>query len=254
MSLRIRIVAASGKLFLALGLSLGLTGTAFAGYLGGLEAYKRGEYETALEEWSVAARLGDFRAQFGVGILYLYGRGAERDPIGAVGFFKEASARGYPDARYALGVMHQDGTGVTQNFAEAARLYELAAWQGMAKAQNNLGILLAVGRGVERDPVMAHVWFALAEAAGVEAAVRNRLRIVVELSEAQLTEAQRMATAWSPTAAPEPPPEIAPEPEPAPTPPAEDPVAAPVEAPVEAAVEAPADAPPPPPLLIVPAP
>ena len=82
MSLRIRIVAASGKLFLALGLSLGLTGTAFAGYLGGLEAYKRGEYETALEEWSVAARLGDFRAQFGVGILYLYGRGAERDPIG----------------------------------------------------------------------------------------------------------------------------------------------------------------------------
>ena len=71
MSFRTRIVSATGRSFLILALSVGLTGTALAGYLDGLEAYKRGEYETALEEWSVAARLGDFRAQFGVGILYL---------------------------------------------------------------------------------------------------------------------------------------------------------------------------------------
>ena len=158
--------------------------------------------------------------------------------------------------------MLQDGTGLTQNFAEAARLYELAAWQGMAKAQNNLGILFAVGRGVDREPVVAHVWFALAETAGVEAAVRNRLRIVVEMSETQLTEAQRMATAWSPTAVPEPPPEIEPQPDLAATPPAEDPAPAPpedpapaaAEAPAPAPAEAPADAPPAPPLVIVPAP
>ncbi|MBT4710081.1 MAG: hypothetical protein HOB82_00945 [Alphaproteobacteria bacterium] len=253
MSLRIRIIRAVASTVVLVAAAVTGTGPAFAGYLDGLEAYQRGDFTTAMEEWSLSARRGDFRAQFGVGILQLYGRGTDRDPISAVGYFREASARGHPEARYALGVMYQDGTGVTQDLREAARLYEMAAWQGMAKAQNNLGILYILGKGVEEDPVLAHVWFALAERAGEEAAISNRERVAIQLSSAQMAEAQRMTAAWKPTAIPEPPPEIEgdPEPEPAERPRVnlED-----LGPPAVPAADPPAAGAPAPPLLIIPAP
>jgi len=259
MSLRTRIISVATTAWIAVVLTaIGLV-PANAGYLDGLEAYKRGDYTTAIEEWSLSARRGDFRAQYGVGIMQLYGRGTDRDPISAVGYFREASALGYPEARYALGVMYQDGTGVTQDLAEAARLYEIAAWQGMAKAQNNLGILYVLGKGVKTDPVLAHVWFALAEKAGEVAAISNREQVAIQLSTAQMAEAQRMTAAWKATAIPEPPPEIDedafPEPVERPRVNIEDP-AAPAAPAVPAAPAAgnPAAGNPAPPLLIIPAP
>jgi TPR repeat protein len=254
MSLRTRIITVATSAWIAMAATaIGLV-PANAGYFDGLVAYQRGDYTTAMEEWSLSALRGDFRAQYGVGIMLLYGRGTDRDPISAVGYLSEASVRGYPEARYALGVMYQDGTGVTQDLAEAARLYEMAAWQGMAKAQNNLGILYVLGKGVETDPVLAHVWFALAEKAGEVAAISNRERVAIQLSAAQMAEAQRMTAAWKATAIPEPPPEIDedafPEPVERPRVNLENP-AAPV---VPAAPAAPAAGNPAPPLLIIPAP
>ncbi len=253
-SARIRTKKFLGAVLLAAAVSMLAVDPATAGYLDGMSAYQRGDYETAMDEWSLSARRGDFRAQFGVGILFLYGLGTDQDASEAAGYFRESSARGYPEARYALGVMHQDGNGVAQNYTEAARLYELAAWQGLAKAQNNLGILYVLGQGVEPDPVMAHVWFHLAARAGEPAAVGNRKRITAELSPEQRAAAERIASGWKASPAPEPPKEPIPQPitQPEPAPPVapEVPVAGPEAKP---AAEVPADAAEPP-TPIIPAP
>ncbi len=60
----------------------------------GLEAYRSGDFATALKEWKPLAEQGD------------------------------------ADAQHSLGVMYESGWGVPQDDKEAVRLYTLAAEQG----------------------------------------------------------------------------------------------------------------------------
>ena len=76
---------------------------AYADFEAGLEAYKRGDYETALRE------------------------------------FKPLAEQGIAEAQFNLGVMYVTGQGVPQDNKEAAKWYRLAAEQGVAEAQFNLG-------------------------------------------------------------------------------------------------------------------
>ena len=66
----------------------------------GLDAYKSGDYATALREWSLLAE------------------------------------QGYSGAQYNLGKMYKDGLGVPEDYAEAARWYRLAAEQGDERAKS----------------------------------------------------------------------------------------------------------------------
>ena len=71
MSLRTRIISVAATAWVVVAaIAIGSV-PANAGYLEGLEAYQRGDYPTAMEEWSLSARRGDFRAQYGVAIMLL---------------------------------------------------------------------------------------------------------------------------------------------------------------------------------------
>ena len=138
-----------------------------ADFEAGLEAYKRGDYATALEEWRPLAEQGLARAQ------------------------------------HDLGFMYDNGEGVAQDHSEAARWYRLAAEQGLAEAQNNLGVLYEDGEGGARDNVKALMWYSLAAARfppgeDRDLAVSNRDRIEQRMTPAQVAEAQRFARQWKP--------------------------------------------------------
>ena len=45
----------------------------------GVDAYKRGDYATALREWRPLAEQGDAGAQFYLGTLYAFGRGVSQN-------------------------------------------------------------------------------------------------------------------------------------------------------------------------------
>lgn len=75
-------------------------------------------------------------------------------------------------------------------------MYSQAAQQNHNGALNNLGTMYEQERGVEHDIALAHAFYNLAAAAGVEKAVENRSRIAEQLSPAQLREAQSIAQAW----------------------------------------------------------
>jgi hypothetical protein len=45
----------------------------------GVDAYKRGDYATALRDWRPLAEQGDAGAQFYLGTLYAFGQGVPQD-------------------------------------------------------------------------------------------------------------------------------------------------------------------------------
>ncbi|MEQ8283176.1 MAG: hypothetical protein RIC04_09595 [Parvibaculum sp.] len=73
---------------------------------------------------------------------------------------------------------------------------ELAGDVGKCDALYNLGLMYSTGRGVDVDLVTAHKWFNLAAMQGSDAARMCRAELTVEMTPAQIAEAQRQAREW----------------------------------------------------------
>ena len=123
----------------------------------GLEAAKKGDFETTVREWKPIAEQGDAKAQFN------------------------------------LGVMYAKGQGVTQDYKEAEKWYRKAAEQGYADAQYNLGLMYGKGQGVLQDNVYAHMWFNIAASNGYAAAVKGRDIVGKQMTATALEKAQALA-------------------------------------------------------------
>ncbi len=63
-------------------------------YLQGSHHYKKGFFLTAFEEWQAAARWGDKRSQQLVGLMYLEGKGVDKDWASAHAWMTLAASRG----------------------------------------------------------------------------------------------------------------------------------------------------------------
>jgi TPR repeat protein len=72
---------------------------------------------------------------------------------------------------------------ITPNAATADILFEL-------------GMMYCIGRDVLQDYVTAHKWFNLAALKGSEDARHYRRELALEMTAAQVAEAQRQARAW----------------------------------------------------------
>ena len=125
----------------------------------GLEATKRGDYQTAFKLWLPLAEQGDASAQFNLGLMYDNGQGVKQDDVDAVKWYRKAAEQGYAKAQFNLGVMYHNGLGVKQDDVEAVKWYRKAAEQGYADAQANLGSSYSAGRGVRQDKGQAKEWF-----------------------------------------------------------------------------------------------
>jgi TPR repeat protein len=88
---------------------------------------------------------------------------------------------------------------VARNNAEAIRWYRKAADQGDASAENSLGAMYVRGRGVGRDFALAHMWFSLAAANGMDMAANARDHLESQMTPNQIAEAKRLAREWKPT-------------------------------------------------------
>ena len=123
----------------------------------GFDAKERGDYATALKEWTPLAKQGSAYAQ------------------------------------YSLGLMYYNGQGVPQDYKTALKWHTLAAEDGYAPAQNNLGNRYIYGQGVPQDYVRAHMWYNLSASAGVEVAIKSRDSVANLMSPQQIAEAQKLA-------------------------------------------------------------
>ena len=123
----------------------------------GLDAAERGDYATALKEWTPLAEQGNAIAQFN------------------------------------LGVMYDEGTGVPQDYNTAVKWVTLAAEQGNADAQYNLGLMYGNRGGVPQDYVRAHMWFNLSASQGGEDATQSRDIVEKRMTPADISAAQKLA-------------------------------------------------------------
>lgn len=142
-------------------LLVGLSESVVAGFTEAVDAYERGHYAVALEEFRMLAEEGDARAQCSLGHMYETGRGVRRDYSKALSWWSKAAESGYTLAQYFLGTMYLRG------------------------------------RGVPQDYILAHMWFNLAASSGNRAAAFERDRMLTpRMTAEQIAEAQRLAREW----------------------------------------------------------
>jgi uncharacterized protein len=182
---------------LILATGLGFGGTAAADYQDGLDAVKRGDYATALQELRPLAEQGHAVAQALVGAAYSEGLGVAKNDKEAVKWYRLAAEQGLAFAQSNLGIIYASGTGVLQNYVEAVKWFRKAAEQGDAKAQFKLGVFYALGSGgLPTDIELSYMWLNIAAANGDETSVEYRdMRDTTSnyLTSAQIEKAQNMA-------------------------------------------------------------
>lgn len=95
----------------------------------GLQAYKKGDYATALKEWRPLAEGGHAGAQYNLGFNYVQGKGVPKDLVEAYFWFELAARQGK-----AIATQLRDGISrqmTPQQIAQAQKKVE--AW--LAKSQ-----------------------------------------------------------------------------------------------------------------------
>lgn len=123
---------------------------------------KAGQFKESIENFKKAAQRGHARAQVGVGMGYVMGRGVEQDASKAAYWWGLSAMQGNRVAQNNLGVLYRKGQGVPQDYAEALRLCSESAMQDYPMGQYSLGILYKEGLGVVKDEIEAYAWWALA--------------------------------------------------------------------------------------------
>jgi len=159
----------------------------------GFDAVERGDYATALREWTPLAEQGDTGAQFNLGLMYSNGYGVPQNYKTAFKWYTLAAEQGHAYAQTNLGLMYENGQGVTQDYQTAFKWYTLAAEQGHAYAQSKLGVMYGTGQGVIQDNVYAHMWGNIAASNGNENGGKLRDFVAKEMTPSQIAEAQDLA-------------------------------------------------------------
>jgi len=76
----------------------------------------------------------------------------------AIKWYQKAADRGDAKAQFGLGWMYVNGKGVLKDDKEAVKWYQKAADQGHAKAQFNLALMYLKGKGVPKNMTQAKYW------------------------------------------------------------------------------------------------
>ena len=183
------------SLILAISLLVGSLSVATAqDFDKGIDAYKAGDYQTAMLEWRPLAEQGYAPAQFGLGQLYYHGRGGVlQDYAQALMWYQRTANQGLVHGQNGLGIMYAQGIGVRQDYAESLKWYSLAAKQGSTMAQERLGMMYARGQGIVRNDVIAHMWTNIASANGDPDASKTMKIIARLMTNSDISLAQEMA-------------------------------------------------------------
>jgi TPR repeat protein len=165
----------------------------------GLAAYDRGDYATALKEFTPLAEQGVPTAQAALGAMYMDGQGVARNIPEAMKWLGLAADQGMAAAQLRLGTLYLLGDGVAPDAAKAAQWFKAAADKGMAKAQVNLAAMHYQGVGVARDLKASYLYAALAAKQGDQEAIGMVGILKEQMAPQDVVQAEEMVKAWVPT-------------------------------------------------------
>ena len=116
-------------------LSIGVVGLASADFNDGLNAYKKGNYASALAEWLPIASQGVAEAQYNLAGMYAKGYGVKINDEQAVIWYKKAAEQGHGRSQYNLGVMYLIGSGTDKSIEDAKHWLHLAYENDITEAE-----------------------------------------------------------------------------------------------------------------------
>ena len=87
-------------------------------------------YKEAVYRFNLAARQGNFTAEYSVGRSYYYGQGVKKNYKSAVYRFNLAARQGYSLAQAVLGYAYYKGNGITKNYIKALKWFIIARSYG----------------------------------------------------------------------------------------------------------------------------
>lgn len=132
---------------------------AFAGFEDGNAAWQKGDYATALKEFTAAAKAGDADASYRLGTMYANGEGTPRNLYLAWQYFHQAVERGNLTAVAEMGdlsdyfdlyLFSHEVPAPGKRGAALKRLQRAAA-KGNGNALNDLALMYKQGDGVRQD-------------------------------------------------------------------------------------------------------
>lgn len=136
---------------------------ALADVKAGVDAYQRGDYAAAINEWRPLADRGDADAQFNLAQAYKLGRGVPANLDTAIGLYRKAALQDHAEAGALLGLLlFQNG-----NRAEAMPWLSKAADRGDSASQYVYGTALFNGDMVKQDWPRAYSLMTQASAQGL---------------------------------------------------------------------------------------
>lgn len=157
--------------------------TAIADVKDGVDAWSRGEYELAVNEWRPEALLGNADAQFNLGQAYKLGRGVEANLDTALDWYKKAADQGHLQAGDSYGhLLHYQG-----RVRESIPFLEESSARGEPRSQYLYATELFNGNNVGKDWVRAYALMTRASSSGLAPASRSLAQMdrFIPLSERQ---------------------------------------------------------------------
>jgi len=149
----------------------------------GIEAYKRGDYATVLEELRPLAEEGLATAQYILGAMYADGKGVQQDNVEALKWLKLAAGQGHKVAARAVQIVAaRKGPAFSpgfrkgvdaykrQDYAAAAKIFKKFGRQGDVNAQTLLCSMNMSENQGGRDYKVAFKWCKLAAEQGMAGA------------------------------------------------------------------------------------
>jgi len=120
----------------------------------------------------MAARGGDALSQYNLGIMYAK-KGSKKDLTFAAKWLKKAAKQDHSESQFNLASLYDEGKGLPLNDELAVKWYQKAAENDHIEAQYNLAVMYANGEGIKKSPETAAKWFKNAAAKDHTAAQYN---------------------------------------------------------------------------------
>lgn len=142
------------------------SGPATADVKTGVDAWQRGDFRAAVEQWRPLAISGDADAQFNLAQAYKLGRGVPLDPVLAESWFRKAAMQGHIQAQdnYGLALFQNNKK------EEAVPWLEKSISRDEPRAELVLGTMLFNGDGVPREYPRAYALMTRASQQGLKSA------------------------------------------------------------------------------------
>lgn len=159
----------------------------------GVDAWSRGEFARAVQEWRPLAIAGDADAQFNMGQAYKLGRGVPVNLDQAQSWFKRAADQGHIQAQDNYGI----GLFQANRHAEAAQWLERSVARGEPRAQLVLATMLFNGDGVKADYPRAYALMTRASQAGLSSASQSLAQMDGFISPADREQGMQLARRYA---------------------------------------------------------